>query len=343
VGVRFALDGVNVGAEDTTAPYSVQWNSAAVANGAHVITAIARDASGNTQTAASASITVNNDTTAPNATVTSPADGSTVTGSIALTATASDNVAVAGVQFTLDGINLGAEHAAPPYQMTWNSSTVANGVHVIAVVARDAAGNSRIAASVGVTVNNDTTAPTVAMTTPINGGVVAGAVVLDATASDTVGVAGVQFTLDGANIGWERTSAPYTITWNSGSVANGTHVIAAIARDAAGNTQTAAGVTITVNNDLTAPSVALTSPAAAAVVAGSITLTAEASDNVGIVGVQFAVDGVNLGAEVTTAAYERAWDSRTAVNGTHVLSVVARDAAGNQRTVTATIVVANLP
>jgi len=184
----------------------------------------------------------------------------------------------------------------------------------------------------------------VALTSPAATTTVSGSVVLDAAASDNVGVIGVQFTLDGANIGAEDTAAPYALTWNSGSAANGTHVIGAIARDAAGNTQTAASVTINVNNDTTAPIVAIMSPAEAAIVGGSVSVTASASDNVAVAGVQFKLDGVNLGAEITTGPYEHVWDSTTAVNGAHVLTAVARDAAGNERTaLTVAVVVTNLP
>ena len=93
--------------------------------------------------ATSVGITVSNDTTAPTVTVTSPASGAAVTGTIMLRAAASDNVGVAGVQFTLDGVNLGAESTVVPYQVTWNSATVANGAHVLSAVARDAAGNQQ--------------------------------------------------------------------------------------------------------------------------------------------------------------------------------------------------------
>jgi hypothetical protein len=172
---------------------------------------------------------------------------------------------------------------------------------------------------------------------------VTGTIAINASASDNVGVVGVQFTLDGANLGAEQTTAPYAITWNSASVANGAHVIGAVAHDAAGNSQIAASVSVTVNNDTTAPTVALTSLAEAAVVSGSVALTASASDNVGVAGVQFALDGVNLGAEITTGAYELAWNSAAAANGSHVLSVVARDAAGNQHTASITVIVTNLP
>ena len=69
-------------------------------------------------------------------------------------ATASDNVGVAGVQFKLDGANLGAEDTASPYSVAWNSTTATNGSHTLTAVARDAAGNMTISVGVSVTVNN---------------------------------------------------------------------------------------------------------------------------------------------------------------------------------------------
>jgi hypothetical protein len=213
---------------------------------------------------------------------------------------------------------------------------------VLGAVARDAAGNQRTA-SVTVTVVNDTTPPTVALLDLVEGAAVTGTIALAATASDEVGVAGVQLTLDGANLGAEYTAAPYAIAWNSASVANGVHVLGAVARDAAGNQQTAS-VTVSVSNDAMPPTVAMTSPGAdGALVTGTITLEASASDDIGVAGVQFALDGVNLGDEATTAPYQFAWDSGAVANGAHVVSVVARDAAGNAQTVSVNVIVANVP
>ena len=137
------------------------------------------------------------------------------------------------------------------------------------------------------TVNNDTTSPTVSITAPANNATVQNTVTVSANASDNVGVAGVQFKVDGTNVGAEDTTAPYSISWNSTTVVNGTHTLTAFARDAAGNTQTSTTVTVTVNNPDTPPSVALTAPAGGATVSGTVQLTATASDNVGVVGVQF--------------------------------------------------------
>jgi hypothetical protein len=102
------------------------------------------------------------DTVAPTVSLTAPTGGSTVSGSVAVSANASDNVGVAGVQFRLDGANLGSEDTTAPYGITWDTTQATNGSHALTAVARDAAGNSTISAPVSVTVaNGDTTAPTI--------------------------------------------------------------------------------------------------------------------------------------------------------------------------------------
>ncbi len=290
------------------------------------------------------------DTTAPSVTLTAPTAGSTVSNTVALTATATDNVAVTGVQFIIDGVNLGAELTTSPYTKTWDTKTVANGTHTVAVKARDAANNSTTTTPISVTVSNvvsDTTAPTVALTAPAAGATVSNTVTLSATASDNVAVTGVQFILDGAtNLGSELTTAPYTFAWDSKTVANGSHTIAVKARDAANNSKTTTPITVTVTNtvaDTTAPTVALTAPAANASVTGTVPLTATATDNVAVTGVQFIVDGVNFGSELTTAPYSQNWDTTAVTNGAHTVSVKARDAANNTTTTTPiTVTVANV-
>jgi len=93
----------------------------------------------------------------------------------------------------------------------------------------------------------DTTPPTVSMSSPAQGGTVAKLSTLWAVASDNIAVAGVQFLVDGSSLGAEVTSAPYSMTWDSTSVANGSHTIAARARDTSGLTTTST-INITVDN-----------------------------------------------------------------------------------------------
>jgi Galactose oxidase-like, Early set domain/Bacterial Ig domain len=328
-GVQFKVDGVNLGAEVTgTSPYSLTWNTAGVTNGPHTLTAVARDTSGLTTTSAGVAVTV--DTTPPAVTITAPVASSVVSGSVTVTATASDNIGVAGVQFKLDGVNLGAEvTGTSPYSVAWNTVGAANGPHSLTVVARDLAGLTTTSVSVPVSVDNvlDTTPPTVTITAPAASSTVTGTVTVTATASDNVGVAGVQFKLDGVNLGGEVTGAsPYSVTWNTSGASNGTHTLTAVARDTSNLTTTSAGVPVTVSNDTTPPTVTITAPAAGAALTGTVTITATASDNVGVAGVQFKLDGANLGAEVTgTSPYSMTWNTAGVANGPHTLTAVARD------------------
>src|SRR5437867_7230149 len=89
----------------------------------------------------------------------------------------------------------------------------------------------------------DMTPPTVTVTAPSPNATVSGVVTITADASDNVGVGGVQFQVDQTSIGTEVTAAPYAVSWDSSSVSNGTHALAAIARDTSGNTTTSSAVT----------------------------------------------------------------------------------------------------
>ena len=75
-----------------------------------------------------------------------------------------------------------------------------------------------------------------------------GTVGVVATASDDVGVASVQFLLNGVNVGAPVTAAPYTVVWNTTTVVNGTYKLTAVARDFAGNANVSEDVTLTVSN-----------------------------------------------------------------------------------------------
>jgi hypothetical protein len=336
VGVQFLLNGNNLGTEDLTAPYSVSWNTTAVANGDYILTAKARDAAGNITTSAEVNVTVNNpaDAQPPVVNITSPAAGN-VLGTVTVAATASDNVGVTGVQFLLDGNNLGAEDLAAPYSISWNTVGLSNGSHTLTAKARDAIGNIGTT-DVVVNVNNDVTPPSINVTAPPTGNV-SGTVTIVATASDNIGVTGVQFLLDGNNLGTEDLTAPYSVSWNTTTLPNGPHVLTARARDAAGNTAVSTDVNVTINNDVEAPTVIVLPPSGQNV-SGTISLDANATDNTGVIGVQFILDGANLGAEDLTAPYSVSWNTTTVTNGSHTVIAKARDAAGNVATSSSIIV-----
>lgn len=190
------------------------------------------------------------------------------------------------------------------------------------------------------------TAPTVAITAPANGSTISDTQTVAANATDAVGVSGVQFKLDGVNLGDEDTTAPYTATWDTKTASDGNHTLTAIARNAA-NLTAVSTVNVTVNNPVTPPpatppTISFSAPTNSATVSGSQTVTANASDAVGVAGVQFKLDGANLGAEDTTAPYSTTWGTTASTNGSHTLSAVARNTSGLTTTSTITVNVNNV-
>jgi subtilisin-like proprotein convertase family protein len=246
--VRFDLpDGTSV--TDTTAPFSTTFDTTRVANGPQVIRATATDNQGATGTT-SVTVTVANNRP-PTISITAPTNGSTVSGTIAVTATATDpDGTVASVRFDLpDGTSV--TDTTAPFSTTFDSTKVVNGTgYVIRATATDNQGATAVA-SVTVTVANNHP-PTVVITTPLNGSTVSGIIPVTATATDLDGnLASVKFDLpDGTS--FTDTTAPFSTTFDSTTVANGTgYVIRATATDTQGATATTS-VTISVSNCLDA-------------------------------------------------------------------------------------------
>jgi chitodextrinase len=273
---------------------------------------------------------IGTDSTPPTAPTGLAQTGQTETSVTVSWSAATDNVAVAGYGLYRD--------LAPAGSTTATNATLGGlkcGTrYQIGVDAYDAAGNRSATTNVSATTAAcDTTAPTVQITSPAPGAMVSGTVPVQATAADNSGVAGVQFKLDGSNVGSEDTTAPYSTSWNSSGL-TGSHTLTAVARDVSGNSTTSAPVTVTVTNDVTAPSVTITAPANGASVTGTVTITATASDNQAVTGVQFRVDGSDLGAEDTAAPYSVDWSTLGVSNGSHTLTAVARDSSANTATST---------
>jgi hypothetical protein len=131
----------------------------------------------------------------------------------------------------------------------------------------------------------------------------------------------------------------------TGLLPDSTYQYTAHALDAAGNQ--GSGSTQAVHTPVTPPDaqppvVTLTAPGAG-IVAGNVLLAANATDNVGVVGVQFRVDGAAAGAELLSPPYEYVWDSTLVADGPHTVSVHARDALGNVGTASVVVTVRNTP
>jgi len=286
------------------------------------------------------------DTTPPTVSLASSASTVTTASTITLTATASDDVGVARVEF-YDGTTLLASDTSAPYTQGVALAAANNGTHSFTAKAFDAAGNSRTSTAVSVSVNipsADTVKPTVSLASSATSVTTAGTLTLTATASDNVGVARVEF-YDGTTLLASDTAAPYTQAVSVTRANNGTHSFTAKAFDAAGNNATSAAVSVVVNipatGDTVPPTVSLTSSATTVTAAGNVTLTATASDNVGVSKVEF-YDGTALLASDATSPYQFTGAFTSANNGTHPFTAKAYDAAGNATTSAAVNVVVNI-
>ena len=279
----------------------------------------------------------------PSASVTAPVDGASVSGVVTVTASASDNQSVAGVRLLVDGQPNGLEDTAAPFQFSWDTRLITNGAHVLSVSARDGAGNVAESAPVATTVVN---IPRLLISAPANNATVTGSAlnIAYAVAGDATGlnVDHVHFQVDGGPVIMDRTlDGQFSIQ----NLTGGAHTLSGFLVRA-DHSKIAAPMPhpvafTVVLPDVTNPSVLLTSPASGATVSGTVLLQADASDNVGVAGVQFLRDGINIGAEDTVAPYAVSWNTTTLVNGTYGITARARDAAGNVATHSVDVSVTN--
>ena len=153
--------------------------------------------------------------------------------------------------------------------------------------------------------------------------------------------------LDTTSLGWAVEGSGY-ISGSGVLTAGSPGTVATITADVGGVTGTA---TVTVVPDTTPPSVSITAPSSQSSVSGSVTVTANATDDASVLDIQFQLDGINLGSRVTGSGplYSYSWNTAALfngaqlVNGPHVLTAIATDASGNTTVSSPVTVMLNSP
>jgi hypothetical protein len=142
-------------ATDTTSPYAFSWDTTKFADGSNTVQATAYDAAGNQGNSSRITVIVANDTIAPTVTISSPANGAVVSGSVAIRVGGTDNNKVSQISLLIDGTQVALAYGSTlSYTWTVTSATstgsksrkyktaLQSGTsHTIAAIAWDPAGN----------------------------------------------------------------------------------------------------------------------------------------------------------------------------------------------------------
>lgn len=193
----------------------------------------------------------------------------------------------------------------------------------------------------GGTYTIDTTPPTTSITAPANNATISapGTVNVTATATDAASsVTKVELYLDGA-LKTTLTTSPYTYSWSTTGVALGAHTLQTKAYDTFNNIGTSTVVNVTLA-DQTPPTTSITAPSGGTAVSGTVTVSSNAADNTGGTGiskVELYVDGV-LNSTDTASPYSFSWNTTTATNASHSLTVKAYDGAATPNVTTSAAV-----
>jgi len=183
----------------------------------------------------------------PTVDIASPAQGSTVSGTVLVRADATDDKGVTQVEFLVDGVRIGLDtYSGDGWTASWNTIVSIDGQHTLAARATDTTGQTTTD-SITVTVGNADALPSVQITTPQNGTTVSGGITISA-ASDDKGVVSVTFTVDGRTIAVDSDGGNgWSASWDTTSAADGNHTVTAVATDTKGQTASHS-VLVTVKN-----------------------------------------------------------------------------------------------
>ncbi len=317
----------------------------------------------------------------PTVTINSPVNNVQVSGVVNVVSSSSDNVGVSATHIFIDGILRKSCGAVTSCVYDWDTSSLVEKSYAIRIVANDAAGNSGDA-SVNVSVDQpeptDSESPTINLVSPSSGDV-SGSIVINASATDNVGVAQMNIYLGSAFL---KQCNQNTCVFNldTTSKANGTHTIKVTASDSAGNvgnvtrninilndspttpvpttpvpttpvpttpipttpiptTPVPTTPTPTSPSDTQNPVVTIISPSGG-VVSGEVTISGTASDNVGIKEIIIYL-GTNSISKCSSSSCSANLQSASVNDGNYTIRITAEDNAGNIGEATRNITISN--
>jgi hypothetical protein len=349
--VAFFIDGDSV-YSDSIYPYEYFWPvGEIVVAGEHTITAKAFDGAGNWTVSSGTSVIVlpNRDSTPPTIVMLNPVPnaGQLQSGTVEVSVDATDNKELDQVEFYIDGAlvsTVNAKITNSPYTYLWNTTSYeSNTQHTLFVKAYDVTGNSASVGPISYTiVSNDITPPTIVLLNPISGTgqVLSGIVNVRIDAEDNQELERVEFYVDGGlvlTVDASTTSSPFTYLWNTTTYGNNTqHTLFFKAYDVAGNSTSTTPISFTiVSTDIEPPTIVLLYPVPSqtSILTGTVTVSLDVTDNVGVSRVEFYIDGGINGDPnhvLTNPPWNYTWNTAPLADGAlHTLYIRALDISGN--------------
>ena len=342
------------------ATFQVPVSSTATTDQVLVLVARAQDTAGNP---ASSALNLRvRDVVPPSVSLAVLGGGTTVTAgkSVTVRATATDNVAVSGVDFRATGAVVDdrsvsvvpAPSATADFSITVPVAAPDGAAIVVTGRARDASGNVSPDATLNLQVVGDHTAPTITIVSPADGAQVrlGQSVTLSVQATDDVAVSRIAFTATGAVGGGESRTISPAVTPAAVSftlavpldATPGTITLSVTATDPAGNVSASALRSVQVVDSI-GPGVQITSPAPGTLVdpRTPLRVTVRATDNVGVTEIALSAAGaantsetrpISPAAPSRTETFTIDFASLPPAGGSLTLDARARDGAGNQGT-----------
>jgi Bacterial Ig domain len=323
-GVYF-YNGTTFLGSSSTSPYSYKWTN--VPAGSYTLIAVAIDVNGVSTTSNATTVTLTAPAV-PVVSITSPANGSSLTAgsNLNITAGASEtNGSIAQVQFYNGSTLLGTDSTSP---YTYNWTNVPVGSYTLTAKATDTNGVSTTSSPVTVTATAAPSSPVVSITSPANGSnyKTGSLFTITASASETGGtIAQVQY-YSGTNLLATATTSPYTASWTNNTT--GTFTLTAKATDANGISTTSSPITISVSTASSSPVVAITNPAngSSYTTGSTVILAANASETGGTITQVKFYNGSTLLATDSSSPYTYNWTNVPA--GSYTVTAKATDTNG---------------
>ena len=241
---------------DSTAPeYNYLWNTDSLPDDEnYVISIIAYDEVGNEGPSTAITVHLDNyDNINPSGLIMYPYAGQIISGQQTISILAEDNVGIDSVDFFINNVLVYSDFVEP-YEYDWNTELeFEDANHIIGSIITDIAGNQFEIPSISVFVNNipnDDVPPTISISNPVSGQTVSGTINFAVNVDDNVGIAQVEFFIDGYPLG-VVTEEPFSYLWDTTSNigAHGNeHALSAIVIDTAGNTSFSQPILVTVEN-----------------------------------------------------------------------------------------------